>query len=123
MVEEFLEGVVEWGAAQLDVRAIALVGSHARGDAGPDSDIDVVLLVDSPARYVERADWIGELGGDRMLRTRQWGDITERRFALDDGTEVDCGVGTPSWAGLPEMRVLYDPGGLLGPAQNAKGRN
>ena len=114
MVEAFLSRVVEWASGRVDVRAVALVGSVARGYAGPDSDIDVVLLVDSPARYVEHEDWIGELGGVRMLRTQVWGDITERRFALDDGTEVDCGIGTVEWAGLPDMRVLYDPEGLLG---------
>jgi predicted nucleotidyltransferase len=95
------------------VRAVALVGSVARGDTHAGSDVDVVLLTTEPARYVESDDWIGELGGVRLLRTQQWGDITERRFALQDGTEIDCGIGVPGWKPLPETRALYDPDGLL----------
>jgi hypothetical protein len=122
VIEDFLKRVVRWAAARPDVRAAALVGSVARGDARPDSDVDVVLLVDDPARYVERDDWIAELGGVRLLRTQQWGDITERRFALEDGTEVDCGIGAPGWNGLPEMRMLYDPDGFLAARSGPRGR-
>jgi uncharacterized protein len=105
---------VAWAAARPDVRALALVGSVARGDAGAGSDIDIVVLTTAPERYVSEVAWIGELGGVRVLRTQQWGDITERRLALADGTEIDCGIGRPGWRPLPETRALYDPERLLG---------
>lgn len=30
--------VADWATAQTDIRGLALIGSHARGDAQPDSD-------------------------------------------------------------------------------------
>jgi uncharacterized protein len=60
-----------------------------------------------------------------MVRTRTWGAITERRFALQSGLEIDLGVGTPAWATVDPldggtrkvvaegMRVLLDPDDLL----------
>lgn len=43
-----LERITAWFQAREGVATIALVGSHARGAARPDSDIDLVLLVDDP---------------------------------------------------------------------------
>ena len=33
------------------LRGMILFGSEARGEAGPDSDIDVLVLLDEPIRY------------------------------------------------------------------------
>ena len=52
-IRDFLHGFVRWASAQLDVQAIALVGSYARGEARDDSDIDLVLLTDQPQNYLE----------------------------------------------------------------------
>ena len=105
--------------------ALALVGSWAYGAPDMDSDVDVVLLTDVPSYYIEHDDWLNELGGGRLVRTRPWGAITERRFRLPGGLEVEFGVGTPTWAtveGLDDgtrkvvsdgMRILYDPEHLL----------
>jgi hypothetical protein len=106
------------------VVAVALVGSWARGAAGPDSDVDLVVLTESPAVYLEREEWVRELGGARVVRTRRWGVLTERRLAMP-GLEVDVGFVLPSWASTDPVdagtaRVvagglvpLYDPQGLL----------
>jgi hypothetical protein len=83
-----------------------------------------VLLTEKPSAYIEHDDWLEELGA-RPLRTRSWGAITERRFALPSGLEVDVGVGTPGWAATDPLdpgtrrvvtdglRVLHDPDRLL----------
>ena len=59
-------------AGQRDVRAVALVGSWARGTARADSDVDVVLLAESPARYVQSGEWLSAFGAVRVIRTRRW---------------------------------------------------
>lgn len=114
-----------WADGRSDVRALALVGSWARGAPHADSDVDVVLLSSDPARYIERDDWLDEVGGTRLVRTLPWGALTERRFALSGGFEVELGVGAPSWASVDPvdagtrevvndgLRVLYDPDGML----------
>jgi hypothetical protein len=114
-----------WAEHRPDVRALALVGSYAAGAPRPDSDIDVVLLTEDPSAYIEHDDWLEDLGAARPLRTRSWGAITERRFALPSGLEVDVGVGTPEWAATDPLdpgtrrvvtdglRVLHDPDEVL----------
>lgn len=39
-----------------DLRAIYLFGSHARGDATPQSDVDIAVLTDRPLEPMERYD-------------------------------------------------------------------
>jgi uncharacterized protein len=123
--EAAIRTIARWVGGRPDVRAAALVGSHARGGAGPGSDLDVVLLTDDPALYVERDDWVAELGLGRLVRTRSWGAVTERRILGPSGLEVEIGVTTPAWAATDPvdpgtravvaggMRALHDPAGIL----------
>lgn len=124
-VKAVLGRLVRWAGRRDDVRALALVGSWAYGAPRGDSDVDVVLLTEVPSDYIEREDWLSEVGAVRVIQTVDWGAITERRFALASGLEVELGVGSPSWASLDPldagtrrvasdgMRVLYDPDGLM----------
>jgi uncharacterized protein len=131
-VERLLEHAASWAAAREDVAAAALVGSWARGAARADSDVDLVLLTESPARYTEDESWIEELAaGASVVRRADWGAITERRLRLPSGLELEVGVGRPSWAGVDPvdagtrrvvtdgMRPLHDPRGLLGALADA----
>jgi predicted nucleotidyltransferase len=124
-IEALLRHLTEWAGRRADVRALALVGSWAYGAPRDDSDVDVVLLTDSPESYTDRDDWLPEVGGVRLVRTLDWGGVTERRFALPSGLEVELGIGTPAWAAVAPMDdgtrrvasdgmcVLHDPDGLL----------
>jgi GrpB-like predicted nucleotidyltransferase (UPF0157 family) len=86
-----------WAAGRDDVRGLFLVGSHARGDARPDSDVDLVLLCDDPSPYVADAIWAEALDGE-VIATRTWGMLTERRLRLDAvKPDVDLGIATPDW--------------------------
>jgi hypothetical protein len=103
------------------VHGLALVGSFARGAARPDSDVDLILLTDDPAAYVFDAGWATDLGAAKIVRTRSWGPLTERRLLLPSGLEVEVGVVLPLWASTDPvdagtrrvvtdgMRILYDP--------------
>ena len=55
----FLAQFIPWAAARPDIQALALAGSHARGAARPDSDVDLILLCDEPTRYVQDTTWVG----------------------------------------------------------------
>jgi predicted nucleotidyltransferase len=124
-VGAFLDLLPGWAQQRRDVRAVALVGSWARQAPRPESDVDVLLLTEEPSLYIEHEDWIKQLGGVALVTTRVWGVITERRFRLPGGREVELGVGSPSWASVipvdegtrrvltDGLLALYDPGGLL----------
>jgi predicted nucleotidyltransferase len=123
-VEDLLALVSRLARERPDIRGLALVGSWARGDPGPESDVDLVLLTDQPEAYLSRSDWLGDLGG-REIGARRWGAITERRLVLPSGLEVDVGIGRVSWASLDPIdpgtravveqgfRALHDPEGIL----------
>jgi predicted nucleotidyltransferase len=124
-VDALLERATAWAARRRDVVALALVGSYARGADRPGSDVDLMVLTTEPARYLDREDWIGGLGAERLVTTRSWGAVTERRVALPSGLEVEVGLALPSWAAIDPVdsgsrrvmtdgnRVLYDPAGVL----------
>lgn len=120
-VRNLLERVRMWAEARPDVVAVGMAGSWARGDARMDSDVDLVILTHEPRGYVEGETWIQTFGGLRIVRTQAWGPMTERRFVLSSGLEVEAGIVPPSWAVTdpvdPELppiirdgfRILYDP--------------
>ncbi|WP_256638685.1 nucleotidyltransferase domain-containing protein [Streptomyces murinus] len=152
-VREFLDRLTRWAATREDIVGLLLVGSYARGAARPDSDVDVVLLTADPAPYLTDAaesdtaesdtaefdiaesdiaesggpwtGWAGELGLGRLVRTRVWGPLTERRYTLVPGLEVEFGIGGPRWARTDPVdpgtrrvvaegaRTLYDPRRVL----------
>lgn len=124
-VEALLRHIAKWAESRADIRGLALVGSHARGNAAATSDLDLILLTTSPKEYVERDAWIEQLGIGALIGTRIWGAITERRLRTPADLEVDIGIGQPAWASITPidpgtagvvtdgMRVIHDPDGLL----------
>lgn len=119
------EVVAAWASARPDVRAVAMVGSYARGLATADSDVDFVVLTADPETYVEDDEWIGSLDEGNLIATKSWGAITERRLRRPNGLEIEVGIGQPTWAAVDPvdpgtarvvrdgMRIVYDPDGLL----------
>jgi predicted nucleotidyltransferase len=131
-VEALLDRAAGWARARPDVVALALVGSWARGAERPDSDVDLVVLTDDPAAYLEHDEWVEALApGAELVRTGDWVAIVERRLRLSSGLEVEVGIGRTSWAEAHPvdpgtkrvvrdgMRPLYDPCGVLAALQRA----
>ena len=125
-VAELLDAVRRWAPGRADLRAVALVGSWARRKAHADSDVDIVLLTDTPDAYIDNAEWaVRAFGPATVVRTQSWGVLTERRLALAGGLVVEFGVVEPEWASTAPLDAgtaqvvadglvaLYDPSGLL----------
>ena len=91
--ELLVAAVADWARVTDDVRAVVLVGSHARHDAPADrwSDLDLLLFVDDPRRYADDADWITRFGTAVLtfLEPTSVGDRVERRVLYEDGVDVD----------------------------------
>ena len=126
----FLEAVSKWAESREDILGLALIGSHARDEARPDSDIDLTVLCESIDALVSDQDWAGLFGEIRKIGTERYGPTRSVRVFYENGLEVEFGIAEDSWVKLPldsgtrrvisdGIRVLYDPGGLLADARNA----
>jgi predicted nucleotidyltransferase len=79
-VQAVLDVATRLGTAVEGVAAVALVGSYARGAPKPTSDVDLVVLIDSPETLLESTDWL-RLFNPRaeVIRTGDFGVRRDRR--------------------------------------------
>lgn len=124
---EVKRSVEDWARRQADIVGVAVVGSWARSQARMDSDIDVVVLTLSKDRFVIGNKWVVEAVSQeaKIVRTQEWGPLTERRVRLPSGMDVEFGFAPPSWAStdpvdpgtaqvvLDGCIPFVDPGGLF----------
>ena len=103
----------------------AIVGSYARGEAHPDSDVDVVILCQQTSNLLDNVSWLVNFHCNQTPTVEDWGAITSLRTQREDGLEIEFGIGTECWAALPPdpgtrrvvsdgIRIIYDPFELLG---------
>jgi uncharacterized protein len=97
----FLERLRRWAEPRHDLRALVVVGSVARGDARPDSDVDVVLLADRREAYLATLDWTADFGPTRSIALEEYGRVTSVRAFYGDGLEVEFSIAPADWASVP----------------------
>jgi hypothetical protein len=95
-----IRGFVDELAADPDVRGVGLFGSYARGTAGPDSDADLVVLVDHPGFVMECA-----VRGDQEFELVRLSEATAIAYFTDNPDHA-----ADVW---PTFKILHDPGGGL----------
>lgn len=124
--------ILEWARAQPKIRAVALVGSYARGTAQADSDIDLVVLTTDPEAFRAEAFWLDAIEwtsiGDRPVKWQDedYGLLWSRRLWFEGKrVELEIGFAPLSWAEVSPLdpgtrrvvadgcRILHDPEGLL----------
>jgi predicted nucleotidyltransferase len=122
--ERLLESVTRWAETDARVTALALVGSCATGEAGPGSDVDLIVLSGASPELLSDTSWVCRFGDVRAIRLEEYGRVMSVRVHYSEGPEVEFGIADPDWAGLPldegtrrvladGARVLYDRSGLL----------
>src|SRR6476660_3296083 len=111
-VNELVRAVTSWAVDQVDIVSVALVGSHARGDARSDSDVDFVIHCTRPARYLEEQTWISEFGDAESVSIEDWGVVQSVRVFYAGGPEVEFGITSSEWVTFPldegTIKVLRD---------------
>jgi hypothetical protein len=129
-VSAFLEMFRRWASEQPDVKAVALVGSHARDAGTEDSDVDLLILTTDVANHFKDQSWLALFGEVARSCEEDWGKVTSLRTFYRDGLEVEYGFSTLEWANFPidagSFRVvadgmigLYDPLSILRSVQQA----
>ena len=121
---EFLKSLAVWGETHRPLVAIGLVGSHARGRAAPDSDVDIVLIAEHPERLLSDRNWLDRFGDAERTADEDYGLVRAVRCFYRGGLEVEFGVAGRIWATPPidpstadviadGLCPLYDPERLL----------
>jgi len=125
-----LQTVTRWAKAQENVRGLALVGSHARNAARPDSDIDLVVLAQDTKIYRDAAwltaiEWSAAGVHPVKWSHEEYGVLWSLRVWFEPECEVEFGFAPLSWAEVSPVdkgtqrviadgcRILYDPDGLM----------
>jgi hypothetical protein len=111
--------VLVWAKAQPKIRAVALVGSHARGTARPDSDIDLMLLTTDPhgfradTAWVEQIDWHAIDTLPHKWQDEDYGVVWSRRIWLEaDRGQVELTFAPLSWADVKLLDTGTSRGSL-----------
>jgi len=119
-IQTFLEALLHWSTTQPHIQAILLVGSYARAEATPASDLDLVLITSDPSVYIKDAAWITHFGTTSRTQLEAYGLVASLRVFYTSGLEVEFGLATPDWASVPidpgtqkvlddGFIILYDP--------------
>ena len=123
--QQYIQEVTRWAATCTTVQALALVGSHATKKAGPESDIDFVLICDDKSKLLDDTAWVEEFGEVTSCKKEDWGIVTSVRVFYKDGQEIEFGLAPLDWVeitfgdkipeGVPErIKILRDEKNLLG---------
>ena len=124
MVARLLKDLTAWGETHRALVAIGLVGSYAKGTAGPHSDVDVMLIAEDPERLLAERSWLHRFGRPERTEEEDYGLVQAVRCFYRGGPEVEFNVTGRVWATPPidpstasviadGLRPLYDPEGLL----------
>lgn len=116
-----------------DLRALAVCGSWARGDARPDSDLDLLIVADDPPAWRCDQGWVAALPYDRAgcayrsHRTATYGAVWSAHVDLDPDAAVELSFAPAAWACTDPLdlgtyavvsdafRIVVDKDGMLAP--------
>lgn len=133
-VGPLIDRVIAWAAARPDIQGLAVVGSYARRQARPDSDLDFILIAKQPEAYVAEPGWVETFGTVQSCTVEDWGLVTSLRVFYEDGPEVEFGLTSRAWVRLPldegtaqviadGLLILFDrEGGLARALEQVTGR-
>jgi uncharacterized protein len=126
-----ISAVRSWAIERGDIRAMALVGSWARGNPGQVSDIDLLLLSDRVHEYRHSEGWVTEIdfrgSGYRHSSSESatYGVVWSRHVHLLPAAEVELAFAECSWAQTEPVddgtrgvvkdafHIIFDKDGML----------
>jgi len=128
---DFIEDFMRWATRRKDIRAAALVGSYAREELEKDSDVDLVIITETPERYINNTGWTRVFGKTITQKAEKYGKLTSLRVWYESGLEIEYGFTTRDWVKTPldkntkqviddGLRVLFEKEKLLGPYEMPK---
>lgn len=124
LAQEFIDNFTSWAKNEENIQGVGLVGSHAKGTAKPDSDIDLMIIVKDKDCYIKNSDWMNNFGKVEKVKDENWGNVKTKRVFYTNGLEVEYNFDTKTWANLLNegtkrvvtdgMKILVDKEHILG---------
>ena len=98
----FTEAVANWVRGEPALRGLALAGSWARGAARPDSDLDLIILTDSPHSFRSDLRWLDRIVLPDPYRVNEhrgavYGAVWSCHAMLAPAGELELSFSTPKW--------------------------
>ena len=121
--------VTHWAQHDDRVVGVAVCGSHARGEARPDSDVDLCILTAAPGSLLEERSWVHGFGADaRIVEPVEDYGLVQSIRVYYGSLEVEFGITDAAWARIPidegtagvindGLWILHDPDGRLAAAK------
>ena len=128
---DFIEDFMRWSTRRKDIRAAALVGSYARQEMEKDSDVDLVIITETPQKYITNTEWTRVFGRPIAKKVEEYGKLTSLRVWYESGLEIEYGFTSREWVQIPldngtkeviddGLRVLFEKEKLLSPHETPK---
>jgi predicted nucleotidyltransferase len=129
--EALIGAVANWAVKRDDIRALALVGSWARGRPRRSSDLDLLLLSERAASYRGRRRWLREIDfGKAGFRpsssaSASYGVVWSLHLRLHPPADVELTFADCAWANTSPIdngtrsvmtdgfRIIFDKDGTL----------
>jgi hypothetical protein len=126
-----VDAVRIWLEGRNDLRAFALVGSWARGNPKPSSDLDLIIIASDPEKYRRPGTWLCDIQFATAAfeidhyTTGKYGDVWSCHVYLKPDAEVELTFASPGWANAdpPDpgtkfvvadaFRIIVDKDGVL----------
>jgi uncharacterized protein len=126
-----VSAVADWAICREDIRAMALVGSWARGDPHQGSDVDLLLLSDRADEYRDRQPWLAEIDFESAgysiasSNDASYGVVWSCHIAMSPTAMVELTFARPSWAQADTVdagtrrvvkdafQIIFDKDGVL----------
>jgi len=106
---ELLKRICTWAERQLDIRALVLTGSHARGQADDLSDLDLEFFTRAPERYVQSDRWMADIGTVGVyLPLQNDRGLPTRLVIFDNGLKADFTICPVAALNPRSKKVLED---------------
>src|SRR5688572_923047 len=89
-MDKLISKIVEWAQHREDIRALIVIGSRARQNHPADqwSDLDLVIVTDDPAYYLQHEDWLAEIATPLITFIEQTAtDKGQERRVLFEGAQ------------------------------------
>lgn len=129
-LEQILKLIGTFAESDSRIIAVGLCGSHARGDARVDSDIDLSILVEDKLKF-KNVSWINNFEFDKInenldfFEDKKYGRVWSRHVFLKSGIEIEFSFANLSWADTKNLdngtlkvvsdgfKIIYDPRSIL----------